>query len=167
MTNKERSAAIRAEIKKLGYNSRQISVRSGYCGYSDYTHITVKDLSIDFKAIEKIGAKFESIRYDEYSGEILEGANTYISVRYDYNVLHNAVDAQLARAQTMIENTTSSFETLKDNEKQIVAVPCSKDRWTLAEFKNGENAGRNLTYEMDKSYIAYKIAEVLVLHKAA
>lgn len=37
-SNKERSAAIRAELKKLGFNSKQVSVKSGNCGYSDYSH---------------------------------------------------------------------------------------------------------------------------------
>ena len=44
--NAERSKMIREKIKaELGYNSRQVSIRSGDCGYSDYTRITVKDLS--------------------------------------------------------------------------------------------------------------------------
>lgn len=37
MTNKERTKAIKDELKKLGYGSKQVSVRSRYCGYSDAT----------------------------------------------------------------------------------------------------------------------------------
>ena len=104
MTNKERSAAIRAEIKKLGYNSRQVSVKSRNCGYSDETRIEVKDLSCDIKAIEKACTKFESIDYDKYSGEILSGGNTYIFVQYDYNAINKATEANIEKAENIVNN---------------------------------------------------------------
>ena len=103
MTNKERSAAIRAEIKKLGYNSKQVSVRSRICGYSDETRIEVKDLSCDIKAIEKACMKFESIDYDQYSGEILSGGNTYIFVQYDHAAISKATEANIEKAEKTIK----------------------------------------------------------------
>ena len=42
MTIKEKATALRDELKKLGYNNRKISIKSGYCGYSDYIDITIK-----------------------------------------------------------------------------------------------------------------------------
>ena len=102
LSNKERGAAIRAELKKLGYNSKQISVRSGNCGYSCYSSITIKDLSIDIKLVERACLKFKDIDYDERTGEILEGGNTYIRVDYDYKTLVIAENEQMPKVEKII-----------------------------------------------------------------
>lgn len=102
MTNRERSIAIRNDLKKLGYTSRQISVRSGDCGYSDYSRITIKDVSISRKLIEEICEKYEYIRYDEYSGEILQGCNTFITVDYNYNAVKEAKNKNIDEARKLV-----------------------------------------------------------------
>ena len=140
MTNKERSAAIRAEIKKLGYNSRQVSVRSRKCGYSDETTIEVKDLSCDIKAIEKACMKFKSIDYDYYSGEILSGGNTYISVSYDYDTISKATSDNLEKAEKTIKEIDCSC-VLFENEKKRIVLCRQDDMYDVAVFENGENFG--------------------------
>lgn len=103
MTNKERSVAIRSELKKHGYTSRQISVRSGDCGYSDYSHIRIKDVSISRKTIKEICKKYEYISYDEYSGEILQGCNTFIDVDYDYSAVREAKERNIGEARKLVD----------------------------------------------------------------
>ena len=125
MTNKGRSAAVRAEIKKLGYSSKQVSVRSGYCGYSDYTHITVKDVKANIKEIEKACKKFQSIDYDMASGEILEGGNTYIHVQYDYSAMNDAIKNELPKVNSII----ADLETIQKHIK--------KDNLDFVIFKQG------------------------------
>ena len=142
MTNKERTQAIKAELKKAGYGTKQVSIRSRYCGYSDATDITVKDLNCNIEKIRKICEKFEKIDYDKYSGEILAGGNTYISVQWDWKVIHNATEEKVAEAEKIV-NETKNGTTLFENDK-IKLVLCydeNRDLYDIAEFKNGENFG--------------------------
>lgn len=140
MTNKERSAAIRAEIKKLGYNSRQVSVRSRICGYSDETRIEVKDLSCDIKAIEKACMKFESIDYDQYSGEILSGGNTYIFVNYDWKALRDGREAKMAEAEAIFAKLDNEQVHIQKDEREFIIYK-QGDFYTMACFENGLCAG--------------------------
>lgn len=140
MTNKERSAAIRAEIKKLGYNSRQVSVRSRICGYSDETRIEVKDLSCDIKAIEKACMKFESIDYDQYSGEILSGGNTYIFVQYDYDAISKATEANIEKAENLVNDVDDYYVLFKDEKKEIVLCK-QNELFDIAVFENESKCG--------------------------
>lgn len=85
MTSKERSKAIRAALKEAGLTSKQVSVKHRYCGYSSSYHITIKDGNISQMQIEDICKHFESVDYDERTGEILEGGNDYVFVERDNN----------------------------------------------------------------------------------
>lgn len=140
MTNKGRNLAIRAELKKLGYNSRQVSVRSGFCGYSDYTNITIKDVRADRKAIEKACKKFQSIDYDSATGEILEGANTYIHVQYDYESMKNAVNDLLPKMDSIINELESIQKHIKRDNKEYVIFK-QGDTYCMACHENNEKCG--------------------------
>ena len=77
---------IRQALKKAGYKvPSQISVRKR--STSAYV-VEIKSLDIDKDEIEKIVRKYENISYDERTGEILAGGNTYVFVSYDYDVEH-------------------------------------------------------------------------------
>ena len=84
----ETKTAIRKDLKALGYNSRQVGVKEKNGGYSYSLDITIKDLKIDFKLIKSTVAKYESIRRDQRSYEILGGGNTFISVNYSYESIN-------------------------------------------------------------------------------
>nr|DAV45700.1 MAG TPA: Large polyvalent protein associated domain 29 [Caudoviricetes sp.] len=84
MTDKERLAAIRKELKEHGYNNRRVSVR--FSGYSAI-YVTIKELAINKKEIENIAMKYESYSRDERTGEILSGGNTFVFVDYDYRLV--------------------------------------------------------------------------------
>lgn len=96
---------IRKELKAMGYTSKQVSVRTKGAGYSDSIRITIKDVSISDKEIQEIADKYESIRYDDYSGEILSGANLYIFVEYDFYAVENACKPYTERATEIFETT--------------------------------------------------------------
>lgn len=140
MTNKERSAAIRAEIKKLGYNSRQVSVRSGFCGYSDYTHITIKDAKADIKEIEKACKKFQSVDYDSATGEILAGGNTYIHVQYDYDAISKATEANIEKAESLVNDIDDYYVLFKDEKKEIVLCK-QNELFGIEVFENESKYG--------------------------
>ena len=70
-------------LKKAGFNRRQVTVRHRRALYDDDYRIKVRDPKVSLLQIEEIVGEFESIRYDEYSGEILEGCNNYVFVSRD------------------------------------------------------------------------------------
>ena len=83
----EQAKIIRNNLKKeMGLNSRKVSVKSAYCGYSTKIDVVIKDLSIDIKKVEKIANEFYSVDRCERTGEILQGGNTYIFCKYDWEL---------------------------------------------------------------------------------
>ena len=87
MNGKELAKQIRKQIKeKLGYNSRQVSVRNRPGGYSTCILITVKSLDILLEPIEKLTNQHESYEYDQGTQEILSGGNTFIQVSHDWKL---------------------------------------------------------------------------------
>jgi hypothetical protein len=80
MTTKEIATKIREDLKQRGYNSRKISVRFEFCGYSSVVVLTVKDDTLDIENVREWVNKYEAIDRDERTGETLEGGNTYIRV---------------------------------------------------------------------------------------
>lgn len=83
MTDNERLAAIRKELKEHGYNNRRVGV--SYDGYA--IRLNIKELAIDIKEIENIAMKYENYSRDERTGEILSGGNTFVFVDYDYRLV--------------------------------------------------------------------------------
>lgn len=97
---------IRQELKnKLGYNARQVSVRMMH-----YTKIifTIRDASIKRSEIEDFANDYESIRYDEMTGEILCGGNTYVDVCY-------SEDCKKEMSDKYIEAVEKAVNQIEDN----------------------------------------------------
>ena len=85
MSITDKASEVRKALKEeLGLSNRKVSVRGSYCGYSDALDVTVKDLMVDIKKVEKIANKFYDVDRCERSGEILQGGNTYVTVKYDW-----------------------------------------------------------------------------------
>ena len=79
----ETAQKMNEALKKAGFNRRQVTVRHRRALYDDDYRIKVRDPKVSLLQIEEIVGEFESIRYDEYSGEILEGCNNYVFVDRD------------------------------------------------------------------------------------
>lgn len=120
---------IRIELKKMGYNSRQVSVVEGRGGLSYSLHITIKDANIPIKPIENMAKKFEDVRWDESGMEILSGGNTYISVNYDYDVLDKAKEKYM-------DYSNEVFDALNDEKSVVVGE--YDDGKELVVIKNGQ-----------------------------
>ena len=142
MYAKEIAQKIRNEIKALGYTAKKVSVRCNSCGYSDSIRITIKDIAIPEKAIVEIANKYESVRYDEYTGEILEGGNLYIFVEYDYDTVKNAYEPYLEKAEEVF-NTTGE-KTVKVMEKN------GKELWYYGGCYGDGRGGQCFEFENDK-----------------
>jgi len=174
MTNKELGKAIRELLKTNGYNIKGISVRVKAALYDTSVNITVKDLTISTSDIDKlVSGKFEKIDYCERSMEILSGGNTYVSVRYDHEVVAVAREAKMEEAQQLWDQAQS---TCKRNTGMTVAR--DEKNGTHATLMLGNHDGENcLVIFVDgkscscnergkwAAYNVYALAEGLVFYE--
>ncbi|MDE6504856.1 MAG: hypothetical protein K2L42_03200 [Clostridia bacterium] len=90
--SREVTKAIKEALKKAGIDTRFISVRHKWCGYSESYHIEISSTEIDRDKVRRICNNFQKIDWDERSGEILMGGNTYIWVDYCWDIRKKAYE---------------------------------------------------------------------------
>ena len=74
-------AQIKKKLKDYGINTDGLSISKGRGGYETAWHISGSSIKTDLKAVEDIvKTKIGHVAYDERSGEILAGGNTYVFV---------------------------------------------------------------------------------------
>ena len=135
MSITDKASEVRKALKEeLGLSNRKVSVRGSYCGYSDALDVTVKDLMVDIKKVEKIANKFYDVDRCERSGEILQGGNTYVTVKYDWEV---------EREHEKKYNTVASM-IYKSFEKERKTGDCRG--WTIASATRTDEDDINLVY---------------------
>ena len=142
----EKAAIVRKSLKEIGITSKQVSVKSAYCGYSDKLSITIKDLTVNKETVEKVAKQFEEYERDERSGEILEGGNTYVFIDFDYQTLRSAAEEMMPKAKEIF-STKSKLEPNEceairlDDEMVITYAPCVNSirltKYTKATDPNG------------------------------
>jgi len=104
----EKAKLIREQFKKLGINSRQVSVTAPYYGS---IRVSVKDLSVNIEQLQQIASQYETVHYCHVSQEILSGGNTFVSVSYDWKVLAEAKKTEEYKAlEKMVEEKLSTIE---------------------------------------------------------
>ena len=119
-TLKEKTAEIRKSLKVVGITNKMVSVKGSYPGYDEKIKVTIKDLSVKIKDVEAITNKYTSYETCHASGEILEGGNTWVSVSYDYQVLHDAAELKKDEAQFILDNVKDDRYTISDTGKTVV-----------------------------------------------
>jgi hypothetical protein len=77
---------IKKELKLLGFDTKNISVKIDRGCYDYCIEIKIKAPNINAEEIENALDKYSQIRYCEASGEILAGGNTFVFVSYDWNI---------------------------------------------------------------------------------
>ena len=115
-------------LKKAGFNRRQVTVRHRRALYDDDYRIKVRDPKVSLLQIEEIVGEFESIRYDEYSGEILEGCNNYVSVSRDEE---HPVD--ITQILPLVEPALT--KAMQDGRNQVVQLPTR--RYLIGQAQRG------------------------------
>ena len=115
-------------LKKAGFNRRQVTVRHRRALYDDDYQIKVRDPKVSLLQIEEIVGEFESIRYDEYSGEILEGCNNYVSVSRDGG---HPVD--ITQILPLVEPALR--KAMQDGRNQVVQLPTR--RYLIGQAQRG------------------------------
>lgn len=81
VTCTEASALIRAELKKRGWTSKHVSVRSDQYSSGSSIRVEIKDPGVPLSAVKATAEAQEHVRRDGF-GEILSGGNRFVSVEY-------------------------------------------------------------------------------------
>ena len=115
-------------LKKAGFNRRQVTVRHRRALYDDDYRIKVRDPKVSLLQIEEIVGEFESIRRDEYSGEILEGCNNYVFVDRDRK---HPVD--ITQVLPLVEPALT--KAIQDGSNQPVQLPTR--RYLIGQAQRG------------------------------
>jgi hypothetical protein len=100
---------IRAALKAAGFTARQVTVRDERMSLDQSAHVTVRDGSVDFRAVRKIAEAFEAVRREEGTGDVLGGGNRWVSVRYS----REAIDARAAQYVQAIAAVLPTVRTLR------------------------------------------------------
>jgi hypothetical protein len=97
---------VRKQLKeKLGYNSRQVSIRNRPGGYSTKLIFTARSPEVDFKKLEEFALSFRDVDVCQYSGEILMGGNTYIDIVIADNLKQTIFDKVKQEVVELIRST--------------------------------------------------------------
>lgn len=156
---------VKKYLKENGYETKNIRVRVEYVGYGSMSiSITLLDLTLESQKIVNLVKKgFGSVRYDEHvEGEILSGCNTYVSCKYDYDVLENAIEEKYSSAEeiyTMLEEK-NTYDGIEIYENQTIrAIAFFKDKSVVLMNKNKESFTRYHRHILNS---AYDLANALV-----
>lgn len=164
-TNKEtkkltEAQMIRKELKeKLNVTSRQVSVRQRHAGYSMSVDVTIKDMTVNKKAVEEIALKYRNVSYCEASGEILLGGNTYIRVEFDYDIKQKASEKLIPFAKKIIDYVAHKKEI---NSYQIASNGNAKLIYFATEQMLTIVEPNKYNSERYSAYNEYVMAEGLV-----
>ena len=171
-TNKEIGAEIRAKIKAAGIPARSVSVRVQYAGYSTSINVRIKDISVGRKQVEKIAKEYRDVSYDERSGEILEGGNTYVFVDYDYEMMTAERNKHLETARDIVTahrgNEGVEIARNKNSGTRAVYFPASSVICAFANDNLNTDMHPHAFSDLGRYYAhnEYDIASALALFNA-
>lgn len=95
--------AIRDDIRKAGFKvPAQVTVRQDRSGSS--IDVIIKDLHVNLEDVITIAKKYEEYERDERTGEILQGGNLFVFVKYDYDVEERAEQEYTPKVIEVIRN---------------------------------------------------------------
>ena len=168
LSNKDLSKAIQNDLKAAGVPRAAYSIRVKNAGYSTAITIEVKDLSIRLEKVEKIANKRESIRYDEYCQEILEGGNTFVNVRYDYDALDAARASFMEKAKELTNNPPAKYNgvTIAEKGKKRLVFMYDGPGHVENSLVVFDDKGRSMDYGRYAAYNEYVISEGMAIFAA-
>ncbi len=97
MHSTDAAQKVRSDLKaELGLSSKAVSVRKTNGGS---VRVTIRTLGVSRDAVETIARRVQEIRRCEFSGEILEGGNTFVFIDFDDSIFDGLVDDYLASVE--------------------------------------------------------------------
>lgn len=168
LSNKELSKAIQADLTAAGVPRRAYSIRVKNAGYSTAITIEIKDISIRIEKVEKIANKRESIRYDEYCQEILEGGNTFVNVRYDYDALDAARAPFMEKAKELTNSPPAKYSgvTIAEKGKRRLVFMYDGPGHVQNSLVVFDDKGGSMDYGRYSAYNEYVISEGMAIFTA-
>lgn len=166
------SKEIKKYLKENGIDTtKNISIKSSNCGYSESYNVTIKDINIDIEEVRELVKIFESYERDERTGEILEGGNTYIFVNYDYNTLklanekYNNIVLDIIKNK-LSEHTQQDIETWNNGNGAVrisesIIIYKDGSTYEVRETKSYKTLRTGIDYIAEKLIQLGKLNEVI------
>lgn len=142
---KQDAAAIRAELKRHGYNARRVSIRTDYYSLGSSIYATIRDADVDVEKVTKIVERIgKHVRRCEISGDILSGGNTYVHISYTEEVRaelsakhENAVQAalDLLKASKAVHGSCSALQPVAGFSNVLVGI--ASNGWAYSLWIGG------------------------------
>lgn len=169
MTAREIAEEIRKNLKKHGITSRQVSVRTKTYLLDKSIEIRIKDLKVSKKLVEAAAKKYEYIRWNDYTNDILAGCNTYVAVDFDYKVLKEKAEEFKETARKILEEKDKyeKDELMRLAEKEDLVVLYQPHRnGTYPQVKLCRRNNHSCVLDNLESYYAadeYGLSEALAI----
>lgn len=128
MSNTTTQEMRQAFYTELHLTPDQISVVSEHGSF----RVSIKCPKVDFNAVKEIAERWERIDYDDYSGEILQGANTFVFVS-EYQVMET-VEMMIKPTPTrvvMFGSTPSGWYEKYHKTVEKAQAYAAKHGWTI------------------------------------
>ncbi|ERM90914.1 hypothetical protein O163_13345 [Caldanaerobacter subterraneus subsp. yonseiensis KB-1] len=169
MTAREIAEEIRKSLKKHGITSKQVSVRVKTYTFDDTIEVRIKDLTVSKKLVEAIAKEYEYVRWDDFTNEILNGGNIYVSVDFDYKALREKAKefTEVAKRILKEKNKYKGDELMRLAEKEdLVVLYQPHHNGTYPHVKLCRRNNHSCILDNLESYYAadeYGLSEVLTI----
>ena len=163
MTNKELSAAIRADLKKAGIPKNAYTIRVQWAGYERCITVKVKDITVNLDRVNRVLLHYQHVYWDERCMEVLAGGNTYAHADYDYKMIDAESERFLDRARELVAADLPLWvghvvATYSRNGHERELLFFKGDRYMVARKKGGCSAGNQRCYAGDVRSVAQGLA---------
>jgi hypothetical protein len=140
---------IRQELKKeLNYNARQVSVKSELGGYSYSFIFTIRDKNVNYDKVNEFAHKYKSVSRCEYSGEILAGGNTYITVRFSDKLKEEMENKHFPKLKEWVDNVDKNNSIVFDDIEVVYHTELNEIR-----------TYNRKTNDMDRFYTSNEVSD--------
>ena len=126
-------------------------------------------MKVSKKLVEAVAKKYEYIRWDDYTNDILAGCNTYVAVDFDYRVLREKAEEFRETARKILEEKDKyeKDELMKLAEKEdLVVLYQPHHNGTYPHVKLCKRNNHGCILDNLESYYAadeYGLSEVLAI----
>jgi len=153
MTIKELNAAIKADLKKAGYNPKDFRVSVRYSRYDIDARVTIQNPSICRDEVENILNHWQSYEVDPRTLEVIQGGNSYLFVEYGTGIADMIPQMYRDKATAILEQKPEGVKVAENGEKSL-HVFYGEYRTFVTVF-NG-NAGKTIiTFNTNEFILVY------------
>lgn len=139
-TNAETKKEMYLSLEQKGITKKQVSISIRGSMYDEIVRATIQDIIVKKEVVEEVLKSFESIRWDEYAQEILQGCNIYVEVSYNQDKIRQfQIDNDLEQKALEIYNKakedTKNGTLIIPNDERFIYFP--NDGFVYIETSKG------------------------------